>query len=323
MKNLDHYYDILKNEKNPNYLETKNKKVEADLEADLDTLWKYHENKEPGSTSLLDLKARIAEKVIENCQLCENRCGVNRGEKQKGLCDTTAVSRFSSDFLHRGEEPELVPSYTIFFTGCTFDCVYCQNWEISQKKRKGDPVHPEKMAKKIVRKKLEGAKNVNFVGGDPLPNLPIILKTLSKFEAEIPIIWNSNMYMTKQSMKLLNGVVDLYLADFRYGNDECAKKLSSIDNYFETLKSNLKESKKQADILLRHLVLPNHLECCTQPIAEWCAQELGKDVRFNLMFQYRPEYKAKSYPEIDRRLTNQEKDRATKIIEEEGLENLV
>lgn len=325
-KGLKHYDSVLKEEKKPNYLKTKQKTINYGKNFSLDELWQKHNKQEIDESSnqnILDLKIKIADKILENCTYCENRCEVNRRKKETGRCGATAVSRYSDEFLHRGEEPELTPSHTIFFTGCTLDCVYCQNWNISNNPKRGTPALPEDLAEKIVRRKLEGAKNVNLVGGEPTPHLHTILKTLNNLEANTPIIWNSNMYMTEESMKLLKGTIDLYLGDFKYGNNDCAKKYSNADKYTETIKRNLKLAKNQSDILIRHLVLPNHIECCTKPIIEWCAEELGKETRFNLMFQYRPSYNSNKYPKIDRTLTQEEKQKALEYAKKAGLNNLV
>ncbi|PTD94534.1 radical SAM protein [archaeon SCG-AAA382B04] len=323
---LEHYFSVLKEEKEPNFLKTKNKTTKTPENASLEELWKKHEQKElddQGNQNPLDLKTKIADEVIKDCVFCENRCRVNRKQKQTGFCGVTAVSRYDDEFIHHGEEPELTPSHTIFFTGCTLKCEYCQNSPISTSPTKGTPALPNDLAEKIVRKKLEGSKNVNFVGGEPTPHLHTILKTLNTLEANIPIIWNSNMYMSKKAMKLLGGTIDLYLGDFKYGNNQCAKQHSEITDYLETIKRNFKLANQQADILIRHLVIPNHLDCCTKPILEWVAEELGKETRLNLMFQYRPTYKARNNPQIDRQLTKQEKQRALRYAKEAGLTNLV
>jgi putative pyruvate formate lyase activating enzyme len=116
--------------------------------------------------------------------------------------------------------------------------------------------------------------------------------------------------------------VDVYLGDFKYGNDACAKKLSKVNNYLEIVQPNFKSAYKTAEILLRHLVLPGHLECCTRPIAEWVAKNIPQ-TRFNLMFQYSPCYRAGGYPEIDRYLTTEEEAQAIEIVTEIGIEDLL
>ncbi len=326
-KGLKHYYSVLKEEKKPNFLKTKEKNIDFSENQGINKLWQKHREKNLQKTSkknLLELKTILAEKILKNCYFCHRRCKINRKEKETGYCGVTAISRYSDEFIHHGEEPELVPSHTIFFTGCTMECSYCQNWNISTHPTKGTPVHPEDLAKKIIRRKLEGAKNVNLVGGDPAPHLYAILRTLNNFEANTPIIWNSNMYVSKETMEILDGVIDLYLADFRYGNNKCALKHSDAPEYMETIQNNLKTTKNQEnDVLIRHLVLPGHVECCTKPIIDWCVENLGNDVRFNLMFQYRPCYKANQESELNRSLTEVEKEAALDYAKKSGLNNLV
>ncbi|WP_231844872.1 radical SAM protein [Methanocella arvoryzae] len=272
-------------------------------------------------TSLLDVKIELAERLLKACCFCERRCGCDRFRKA-GACGADAVSRISSEFLHRGEEPELIPSHTIFFEGCNFTCAYCQNWAIATRAR-SPPLDVLRMCRVIEARRGQGSANVNFVGGDPIPHLHTVLKIVRCMPEELPVIWNSNMYMTPEAMKLLDGVVDLYLADFRYGNDEHAYRYSGIRDYWKVTTRNFLEAKRQARVLVRQLVLPGHVECCTKPIVEWCAENLGKDVRFNLMFQYHPEHRAAVHPEINRPLNMSEIRRATEIVKAAGLTNLV
>lgn len=327
---LPHYFAILKGDEKPNFFYAKQVEVSFDESFSLEELWDIHEDgmeklkegefiKNP-EQSLLDLKAVIADKILEKCELCEIKCNVNR-KKDIGYC-RVGESLVASDFLHLGEEPELVPSYTIFFSGCNFRCVFCQNWDISQY-RVGISYLPKEMATKIMVAFAKGAKNANFVGGEPTPNLPFILKTLRFVKTPIPVVWNSNMYMSEKSMKLLDGVVDVYLGDFKWGNNDCALKYSKAPGYWEIITRNylLAKDHYKAEFLIRHLVIPTHLECCTKPILKWISENLGKDVRVNVMFQYRPEYKAGEYKEIDRGLNYNEMKRAAELVKEFELRN--
>ncbi len=302
------------------------------------SLWALHDNKMPeyrdllthdryGSSpefkhpSLLDIKIELAARIMEHCHFCEIRCKANR-YKIKGACGVDATSHVYSEFLHRGEERELVPSHTIFFEGCTFACVYCQNWTIATEIR-GNAVDPQQLCQTIERRHAEGGKNVNLVGGDPTPHLHTILQIINCTTVNVPFIWNSNMYITPESMKLLEGAIDVFLGDFRYGNDEHASRYSSASNYWAVTTRAFAAANKIAEVIVRQLVLPGHVECCTKPIVEWCAKELGKDVRFNLMFQYFPEYRAMMFPEINRMLTDAEIMRAKELVKEAGLTNIV
>lgn len=272
------------------------------------------------SPSLLDLKVAIADKILQSCHFCERRCGINRKKKEIGYCRIDAVSRYSAEFLHQGEEPELVPSHTIFFTGCNFTCVYCQNWQISQAPESGAPILPGELARIITLRRAYGSRNVNFV--TPTPHTHTILKILNALRVNVPVVWNTNMYYSGEIANLLRGVVDVYLGDFRYGSDECAMKYSNAPRYLSTVTRNFMSAYKNGEILMRHLVIPNHIDCCTVPIVKWTKEHIPK-VRFNLMFQYSSNYRAYDYPEINRNLTREECQRALAIVKESGLEDVL
>lgn len=273
--------------------------------------------------SLLDEKITAAKSILENCHFCERRCGVNRAVGEHGFCGLGAEARLSSEFIHLGEEACLVPSHTIFFIGCTFYCIFCQNWTISRQIEKGVPVTGKDLADAVRRRRLiDKSRNVNLVGGEPTPNLHVILEMLRLLEVNIPVVWNSNMYMSSEAMELLDGCVDVYLTDFKYGNDECALRLSKVRNYWEVITRNHLIASKQAELLIRHLVLPNHVECCTKKILEWISANLGSEVRVNIMAQYRPEFQAHKEADISRPATTSEIEKAYKIAADAGLTNL-
>ncbi|MGZ7068710.1 MAG: radical SAM protein [Methanobacterium sp.] len=248
--------------------------------------------------SYLDLKIEIAEKIFDNCYFCQKRCYVDRNIN-KGCCNVLKP-KIASEFIHMGEEAPLVPSHTIFFSGCNFECIFCQNFDISQFPESGVEISEINLARVIDKRRIEGSRNVNFVGGDPTPNLLYILKTMQLSEENIPVIWNSNFYMSDESMKLLDGFVDLYLSDFKYGPFDCAEKLSGATNYWETVTRNHLMAKESGDMIIRHLVLPGHIECCSKPILNWISKKLGNETVVNIMGQYRPVYRANESPPIMR-----------------------
>ncbi|KXB03358.1 hypothetical protein AKJ48_03955, partial [candidate division MSBL1 archaeon SCGC-AAA261O19] len=218
---------------------------------------------------------------------------------------------------------ELVPSYTIFFSGCPFKCQFCQNWDISQNPQNGVEVSPQTLASSASTGRREGARNVNWVGGDPIPNLHNILAALNNCKVNIPSVWNSDMYLTIEGMKLLFGTQDIYLTDLKYGNNDCALKYSKIPNYWEIVPRNHRLAAADAELIIRHLVLPGHVECCTRPILEWIVDNLGSMTRVNLMNQYRVCYRANEYEEINRPITAEEFKKAKEIAQEVGLENVI
>lgn len=301
---LSDYFDILEENRKAKYLQRKHIPVSFQNSESSENLWKKHDkaiqnvklNDIEPKQSLLDLKIELASRIFKKCCFCERRCEVDR-TKKSGNCGVKQPG-VSSEFLHTGEERVLIPSHTIFFSGCTFHCVFCQNWDISQV-NSGIYIDPEKLVNIIHNRNIQGSKNVNWVGGDPTPNLLYILKVLRQCNDNIPQVWNSNMYCSSETMKLLDGVIDLYLTDFKYGNNECAKRLSKVDKYLEVVKRNHKTAYKNGVMIIRHLVMSNHVECCSKPIMKWIAENLP-NATVNIMAQYRPEYKAYDFEDISR-----------------------
>ncbi len=257
----------------------------------------------------IEQKIRQTQEIMKSCHLCERRCGVNRMKNEVGECCVPNKCLISSEFLHFGEEPFFVPSHTIFFMGCNFHCQFCQNWTISQWRESGSEIAPEELARIIERRHASGSINVNFVGGEPTPHLLqilYVLRQMQKREVNIPVIWNSNFYMSTGTMDILKGIIDVYLADFKYGNDRCALRLSKIPNYFGVITRNIESAVRCGEVVIRHLVLPGHIECCSYPVLDWISKNPGRKVIVNIMDQYTPHYKAYKYKDINRRLTESE-----------------
>ncbi|MCD6590470.1 MAG: radical SAM protein [Candidatus Aenigmarchaeota archaeon] len=335
---MKRYYDVCDGRLPARFLIAKTIKVDFSASENEKKLWKIHTSKMKefreklktidtkrqvpnesayGNRTLVDLKLEIAKRMLESCEFCERKCSVNRKSGEKGFCSVGETSYLSSQFLHMGEERCLIPSHTFFFIGCNFYCVYCQNYTISRQIERGHAVDGEKLAE-FVREKAHISKNVNLVGGDPIPHLHTIIEMLKYLEINKPIIWNSNMYMTVKSMKLLEGLVDVYLADFKYGNNNCAERLSKVKDYWDITTRNLLAAKMHADVIVRHLVLPGHVECCSRRVLEWLGKNL-KHAVVNVMDQYHPEFEASKYDKINRYVTEKEMSRAFKIARKSGI----
>ncbi len=291
--------------------------VEREIDSDAD----YASLAKP-EKSYLDLKVQIANKILECCNFCAHRCGVDRLADQLGFCGCGKNMNVSSIFMHMGEEPELVPSGTVFTMGCTIRCRHCQNWTISQWKEAPREYTPEELAREVEYLRSEGCRNVNLVGGEPTPWLKHWLETLQLVNANVPVVWNSNSYYSQETAQLLAGFADVYLLDFKYGPGDCAFRISDAPNYWQVCTRNHMEAKKYGELIVRVLVLPGHLDCCTKPILEWVASNLGVETRVNVMFQYRPEWRAHEVPELRRRLTQAEMEEALLLAEQSGLKNL-
>ncbi len=345
-RRLKWYYEVMVDAKPAKFMIAKRIEVYEDPgKLDLEGLWSLHEEASkrfwdvfekirsdkmrfeelplPDKWNLLHVKSRIAWETIRSCQLCERRCRINRYER-KGVCQLDYRVYVHSWFHHLGEEAPLVPSGTIFYGGCNFRCVFCQNYDISQvTPREGVLVDARKLA--LIQKELRetGARNINHVGGDPTPSLHVILESLLYLDVNVPQLWNSNMYLTVESMKLLRDVIDIWLPDFKYGSNKCAIRLSAAPRYWEVVTRNLKMIAEWKDpVIIRHLVLPNHLECCTKPVLKWIAENIPHAL-VNVMEQYRPEHLVAKYPEkwpdISRRPRWREMQEAYEYAEKLGL----
>lgn len=343
-KSLARYFAVMQNEKLAKFQLAK--KLPADFRENesLDELWQKHavltqsfrelekrvDAKQKSldgisniEKSYLDLKIEIAKRILEKCHFCVRKCGANRFKGERGFCKCGTQITVSSIFEHMGEEPELVPSGTIFTMGCTMRCKHCQNWTISQWIEKGETYTPEMLAKEVESLRKSGCRNANLVGGEPTPWLKHWLETFRDVRVNIPVVWNSNTYYSPETAKLLAGFADVYLLDFKYGPGNCAERISEAPNYWKVCTYNHLVAKEYGELIIRVLVLPGHLECCTKPILNWIAENLGKEVRVNVMFQYRPEWRAYEIPELRRRLTRDEMEKAVSLAREAGLANFI
>lgn len=281
-------------------------------------------------------KADQLYQALANCAICPRNCRIDRLRGQIGFCRTAKQARVFSYFAHHGEEPALSGkngSGTIFFSQCNLRCVYCQNHEFSQEV-KGREVSEEELASFMLELQQEGCHNINFV--TPTHVIPQILKALSlavEKGLKIPLVYNSSGYDSLDTLRLLDGIFDIYLPDARYADCENSLKYSQAKDYPQINKEALREMHRQVGIaqlnpdeiiekglIVRHLVLPNKLSG-TGEIMAFIARELGQDTCISLMSQYFPCHKAKDYPELTRRLTMEEYQEAMDIMHSHGLHN--
>lgn len=277
----------------------------------------------------LQEKSEKLYQALACCTLCPRNCRVNRLEGKFGFCKTGKKARVYSYFSHYGEEPAISGengSGTIFFSNCNLRCAYCQNHEFSQL-GKGREVSEEELASFMLELQQEGCHNINFV--TPTHNIPQILKALVltvEKGLKIPLVYNSSGYDSVETLRLLEGIFDIYLPDARYGESAPALKYSQAKDYPAINKIALKEMHRQAGVaklnnddviesglIIRHLVLPNNLSS-TDKIMRFIAQELSPDTYISLMSQYFPCHKAKDYPELSRRIRQEEYSAAMEIM---------
>ena len=268
-------------------------------------------------------------KELEKCELCPRKCKVNRLNGEKGKCLAGVNPKIAKIQLHYFEEPcisGVAGSGTIFFSGCNLNCKFCQNYKISQE-NKGEEILIDNLASKMIELQEQGANNINFVTGFAyIPQIIEAIKIAKSKGLDIPIVYNTSGYENAESIKMLEGYVDIYLPDFKYYYNELGKKLSNVKDYFEIAKSSIKEMCRQIPnieydeygmmkkgIIIRHLVLPNHIQNSKQ-VLKWIKNNIHTEAIISIMAQYFPTYKAMESDDINRKLT---------IEEFEDIENFV
>lgn len=282
----------------------------------------------------LEEKRRKAYERLSCCDLCAHTCRVNRLEGQSGVCGVDDTVQISSFGPHYGEEDVLVGkrgSGTIFLTGCNLGCVFCQNWEISHH-HQGETFPVEAFADIMVELESAGCHNINLV--TPTPYVPQILAALdiaAHKGLNLPLVYNCGGYESPTALELLDGVVDIYMPDMKFGGDEEGLRLAGAKNYFTAVKAAVREMHRQVGdlqtnpegiayrgLLVRHLVLPGGL-AETEKIVEFLAKEISPNTYINLMDQYYPAYQGKFHPPLHRRLHSDEFESAKDVTRQAGL----
>jgi putative pyruvate formate lyase activating enzyme len=281
---------------------------------------------------------------LEDCRACPRDCGTNRLEDRSNVCCTGRHARVASYGAHHGEEDCLRGhrgSGTLFFSLCNLRCVYCQNWDISQKAA-GDECDASRIADLMLMLQDAGCHNINFV--TPEHVVPQVIEAIAEAVPrglEIPIVYNTSAYDTVRSLRLLDGLIDIYMPDFKFWERKTSIRLSRAKDYAESARAAISEMHRQVGplkfgpdgvarrgVLVRHLVMPGQLDE-TASIVGWLADEISPDTYVNIMAQYRPAYRVGTprpgtdgpgrYPEIDRRPTREEVEEAYRLARSAGL----
>ncbi len=275
--------------------------------------------------------------MLAECQLCPRRCGINRLAGEKGKCRTAGQAMVSSYGPHFGEEAPLVGRHgsgTIFFAFCNLRCVFCQNYTISQL-GEGSPVSPKELARMMLSLQAKGCHNINLVS--PTHVVPFILEALELAAGEglnLPLVYNTGGYDSLETLKLLDGVVDIYMPDMKYADARIGERFSGIRDYPEVNRAAVKEMHRQVGdleldrdgvarrgLLVRHLVLPNRL-AGTEAVVRFLAREVSANTYLNIMAQYHPCYQAFDLPELARPITHREFAEAIEMAHRYGLHRL-
>lgn len=275
-------------------------------------------------------------KQLYKCEICPRKCEVNRNNNQIGWCKSTDRVKIGLYSTHDFEEPCISGdkgSGTVFFSNCTMNCIFCQNYEISQL-GKGKEISIEELSNIFIMQQEKGVHNINLV--TPTSYVYQIIEAIKIAKAKglnIPIVYNTNGYENIETIKALNGYVDVYLPDLKYAEEKLAIEYSGAKNYFEVATNAIKEMIKQVGniklnedgiiqkgVIIRHLVLPNHIEN-SKKVLLWIKQNLPNDIYVSIMAQYFPTYKAKENQKLNRKLTKKEWKQIEKYVEEIDIEN--
>jgi putative pyruvate formate lyase activating enzyme len=280
----------------------------------------------------------VAYRRLENCDLCARYCRVNRRSGIAGaVCRTGSRAIVASYGAHHGEEDPLRGwggSGTIFFSGCNLRCVFCQNWELSQR-RLGREVEPAEIADMMLELQAQGCHNINFVS--PSHVVAQLIAAVSGARARglrLPIVYNTGGYDSLEALALLEGIVDIYMPDMKYGDSALARKYSKVRDYVQVNRTAVKEMHRQVGdlvldakgiaqrgLLVRHLVMPHGI-AGTEQVLSFLANVISKSTYLNLMDQYQPYHRAREFPELARPVTSSEYREALAIAERHGLTRL-
>ena len=259
----------------------------------------------------MDLDSRLARarRHYRACSLCEHRCGVDRSRGERGPCRAGTVPRVFKHRVELGEEAELIPSHLFYLSGCDLRCRFCIAEADAFDPRRGRPLTTDFFHEAVATGKAQGARTIQWVGGEPTIHLPAILDVMSECGDLPPVVWKSDFHATPEALALLEGSVDVYLADFKFGDDVCAGRIAGVANYLAIVTRNLKIAAAQGDLIVRHLILPGHFDCCLRPIVGWLRANLP-GVKFSLRDGYLPSWQARHDPDLARPLARDEARRA-------------
>jgi len=283
----------------------------------------------------LERRERALWDMFDPCLLCPRECGVNRSAGRAGVCSATNTFRVASFGPHHGEEGPLRGtrgSGTIFLSNCNLLCVFCQNWQIAHR-GDGMQVGHEDLANIMLDLQRRGCHNINFVTPTHLvPHLVKALRIAVGRGLNVPLLYNTGGYDSLEVIRLLDGIIDIYLPDFKFQNAEHAARFAQAPNYPTHAAAAIREMHRQVGflntvggvaqrgLLIRHLVMPENL-AGTDVFVNWVASELGTETHVNIMGQYRPMFRANEYPPLDRRVTPAEFNQAMRWAREAGLRN--
>ncbi len=242
-------------------------------------------------------RAILARAALENCRLCAHECGANRLIGNAGICHAGADSRIFSVQVEVADELELIPTFAIAFSGCDLRCDFCITGKESWNARAGESVNIERLAHAAKGAFADGARTIMFLGGEPTIHLPTALELVAALPDDARLIWKTNAHGSAQARELLDGMFDVWLADYKFGNGDCARRLAKVPDYSRVVRENLLWANEHSELIVRHLLMPGHVECCWRPVAEWLAENLP-GVKVNLRSGFWPAWHSSRHSEL-------------------------
>jgi putative pyruvate formate lyase activating enzyme len=271
----------------------------------------------PLSRPLAAQRALSARQTLRHCRLCAHRCGVDRTAGPAGQCRSDGISRLFHEGVEWAGEESLVPSYVLSLSGCNLSCSFCLTGASSQNGRAGTPLDPAALARRIADG-AAGLRSVTLLGGEPSIHLDGALDIAARVPRELQFVWKTNAYASPEGLSLLEGIPDVVLADFKFGNDECASRLANVPDYQHVVRENLRWAARTSRLIVRHLLMPGHVECCFAPVADWLSRELP-DVPLSLMTGFLPVFRAAADPSLGRTNRTAEVERAMQLLRSTGI----
>ncbi|MEY5024815.1 MAG: hypothetical protein RLZZ244_343 [Verrucomicrobiota bacterium] len=242
-------------------------------------------------------RVEAAHRALANCRFCAHECGVNRLRGERGPCRAGAESRVFWAQTEVSDEREIVPTYALALSGCDLRCAFCITGEQSWNPSAGEPLRVEQVVAGAAEALRKGARSVMILGGEPTIHLPAVLELVAALPEEARLVWKTNGHASAEGRALLAGLFDVWLVDFKFGNDACAERLAGVKKYGEVLRENLLWSAGEGELIVRHLLMPGHGACCWEPAAAWLAAHLP-GVRVSLMRGFWPGWKSHRHAEL-------------------------
>jgi putative pyruvate formate lyase activating enzyme len=244
-------------------------------------------------------RAQTARGMLASCHFCAHHCGVDRLAGEHGLCHAGAETRCFSAQVEVSDELEIIPTFAVALGGCDLRCDFCITGAFSWNAAAGSAFDARAVATQAKRALEAGARTVMLLGGEATIHLPAALEFVAEMPATAELVWKTNAHGSAEARALLEGMFNIWVADFKFGNDECAERLARIPDYVRVVRENLLWAREDSRLIVRHLLMPGHLECCWEPVAEWLAAELP-GVKVNLRSGFWPAWHSRRHPELCR-----------------------